>query len=75
MGWHQPQEAAGGLSCTVAGAATPGLSMLDEGQNSADGCQIIVEFNIPTVGLTFVPLILKHFISSLCSQAHFQQAE
>lgn len=74
VGWHQPQEAAGDLPCTVAGAATPVLSMLNEGQNSAEGCQI-VEFNIPTMGLTFVSLILKHFISPLLSQTHFQQAE
>lgn len=47
----------------------------DERRNSAEGRQIIVEFNILTMGLTFVSLILKHFFSSLLSQTHFQQAE
>lgn len=74
VGCHQPQGAAGDLSHTVAGAATPVLSPL-QARNSTEGHQIIVEFDIPTMGLTFVSLILKHFIFSLLSQTHFQQAE
>lgn len=55
-----------GPPCTAAGAATPGLSPL-QARNSAEGRQITVEFNIPTMGLTFVLVILKHFFFSVKS--------